>query len=136
MWLLTPGLAVVFARTPGELADAEEDNAPDLPYFSPPTPPRKWQPVRIPEANAHDNNNVAMSIGVIFDAEVDAGDDEESETSENFGYMESGVTGPDSDGEDPFSSSDEEDLDREDQKPEGSPDPGAAAKVEGVQIPI
>ena len=131
--LLTPGLAVVFARTPGESTDTDEDNGPDLPYFSPPTPPRKRQPVRIPEANAHDNNNVVMSIGAIFDAEVDAEDDEESDTSEHFGYIdkESGVTGPDSDGEDPFSSSDEEDFDQEDQKPEGSPDPGATAKVEG-----
>ncbi len=132
--LLTPGLAVVFARTPGESSDTEEDNATDFPYFSPPTPPKKRQPVHIPEANAHDNDNVAMSIGAILDAEADAEEDEESDTSENFGYIdkESGVTGPDSDGEDPFSSSEEEDSDQEDKKPEGSPDPGGFANVKGA----
>ena len=39
--LLTPGLAVVFPRTPGKSSDIEEDSAPDLPYFSPPIPPKK-----------------------------------------------------------------------------------------------
>ena len=34
-----------------------------------------------------------MSIAAVLDAEVDAGDDEESDTSENFGFIdkESGV---------------------------------------------
>ena len=132
--LLTPGLAVVFARTPGESSDTEEDSATDFPTFSPPTPPKKPQPVRIPEANAHDNNNIAMSIGAIFDAEADAEVDDESEMSEHFGYIdkESGVAGPDSDGEDPFSSSDEEDSDQEDKKPEGSPNPGGLASGKGA----
>ena len=109
------------------MSDIEEDNATGLPCFSPPTPPRKWQPVHIPEANAHENNNVAMSIGAILDAEADAGNDEESDASENLGYIdeESGVV-------DDISSFEEEVSDQEDQKPEGSPDPGAVAQDEGA----
>ena len=66
------------------------------------------QPVRIPEANAHENNNVAMSIRSILDAEADAGNDKESDTSENLGYIdeESGV-------EDDISSFEEEVSDQE-----------------------
>ena len=48
-----------------------------------------------------------MSIGAILDAEADAGDDKESDTSENLGYIdeESGV-------EDDISSFAEEDSDQ------------------------
>ena len=68
-----------------------------------------------------------MSTGTILDAEADAGDDEESDTSENLGYIDE-----ESGAEDNTSSFEEEDSDEEDQKPEGSPDPGAVAQAEGA----
>ena len=107
-----------------------------LPYFSPPSPPKK-HPIRAIEQEEieQENNNVAMAIGGLFEEEVGASNESDSETSVQFEYIdkESEDITPDLAHDEGDSSSEEEDLVDEDQKP--PPSPGNRGESQGDTQP-